>query len=707
MSLSCYIDAEVPSLGEWSSVVQSGNSTFTQTPLAAWPGRGKAGFRCATVSGSAAYGQANGSFAPAAGGDCFVAFWFRIHQTPSGGYAGILASEENEALIYLRDSRRLECYFRNDAGGYPTAVTTAILSTGVWYHLAFRVHRAATAVSADGYGQVYIDGLSAGQTANMDNYDRAEVIGLMRFGASVAVSTALNDFDEIKIGTALADVEPFSPAPLTDYSEPRRTVLIVPNTANGRTFAADCFAAGIPRANVCCLPTVGAETLADYATFQAQVETPLANFLAARPVVAGRVTTFLIGPGVPGFFVNGGVTYSATSRLMHYGTAFSADTANPLYAPGTVARPTISALRAASVYLCTRIDADTIAPAQDILAAGLALSVQNILPESDVLYTDDPIYGRDDHYAEPLLPRSSSLAEIENTALVAADDSTVQTLHSTGSRAVFVSRNGGSCPTLRSASCWPAQAILNCGFAAALGFADTPCDFRVDAFVRMLLAGGSVAEAFAVAVAKLDHTSVAVGWPCLTVGFPKRGRKIYAALGGLEAIDFDQPLAYARADQNTLSLPLPVSDGQKHVLLARNVSASGVEERNTHALAWLELDVSGEAAPLAPPAPFDLSAEIESPDTVLLGFSWRAEDGWAEAECFEVFADTGDGFDLENPIATADRPVDGQGDFETRLDGLTLPAWLAVRAVGAGRAGDLSAAVLAPAGPDPQAPELL
>jgi len=712
MSLACYIDAEVPSLGEWSSVVQTGGSLFTQTPAAAWPARGKAGFRAQRVTTGLCYARRDSTLALAPGGAIHVGFWQRWDSLPTGSDYTLhellsTAPAGEDAAIRFSTAGAIRWMVRNDAGASLYTDWSAALPAGTWNHVVVALGRATTNVSSDGWASLWVDGRLVGTIAGIDNYDRFDcnpglIVG-RRWTASVNFTL---DLDEIKVGATLADVEPFAPEPLTDYNEPRRTVLIVPDTADGRTFAADCFAAGIPRANVCYLSTVGTETLADYATFQTQIETPLAALLASRPVVASRVTTFLIGPGVPGFFNSGGVTYSATSRLMRYGTAFNPDSANPLYAPSVVSRPSISDLRTSSVYLCSRIDADTIANAQSVLAAGLTLSAQK-LAENDVLYTDDPIYSRDDHYAEPLLPRSNALANIENAALVAADGSAVQTLHSTGSRAVFVSRNGDSCPTLRSASGWPAQAVLNCGFAAALGFADAACDFHVDAFLRMLLVGGSVAEAFAVAVTKLDHTSVAVGWPGLTVSFPKRGRKIYAGLGGLEAIDFDQPLAYARPDQDTLSLPLPALAGQKHVLLSRNVSASGVEERNTHTLAWLELDAAGEATPLAPPPPFDLSAEVEMPDTVLLGFSWRAEDGWAEAEHFEVFADTGGGFDLENPIATVECSAGGPGDFETRLDGLTLPAWLAVRAVGAGRAGELSAAVLVPAYPAPQAPELL
>ena len=351
MSLSCYIDAEVPSLGEWSSVVQTGGSLFTQTPAAAWPARGKAGFRAQRVTTGLCYARRDSTLALAPGGAIHVGFWQRWDSLPTGSDYTLhellsTAPAGEDAAIRFSTAGAIRWMVRNDAGASLYTDWSAALPAGTWNHVVVALGRATTNVSSDGWASLWVDGRLVGTIAGIDNYDRFDcnpglIVG-RRWTASVNFTL---DLDEIKVGATLADVEPFSPEPLTDYNEPRRTVLIVPDTADGRTFAADCFAAGIPRANVCYLSTVGTETLADYATFQTQIETPLAALLASRPVVASRVTTFLIGPGVPGFFNSGGVTYSATSRLMRYGTAFNPDSANPLYAPSSVVRLSVSGLR--------------------------------------------------------------------------------------------------------------------------------------------------------------------------------------------------------------------------------------------------------------------------------------------------------------------------------------------------------------------------
>jgi uncharacterized protein (TIGR03790 family) len=137
-------------------------------------------------------------------------------------------------------------------------------------------------------------------------------------------------------------------------------------------------ARGVPPDRLLGVPCSDAETLADYATFQAQVETPLADWLATNDPDR-EITIILLGYGVPGGFRDAGMIYSAASRLVRLGNARSPATMNPLYdelADGLSADARLdrAALDAAGIgYLVHRIDADTPAHANAIVDAAVAL----------------------------------------------------------------------------------------------------------------------------------------------------------------------------------------------------------------------------------------------------------------------------------------------------------------------------------------------
>jgi hypothetical protein len=119
------------------------------------------------------------------------------------------------------------------------------------------------------------------------------------------------------------------PAPTGELPQPARTVVLFnQNNTDSRTFAESVAA---DESLLCPLPCSTTETLADYTTFNDEVEHPIKNFLAFQPAVASQATCIIAGLNVPGFFTNAGVAISAVSRLLNMDEDFEYNSLNPLF----------------------------------------------------------------------------------------------------------------------------------------------------------------------------------------------------------------------------------------------------------------------------------------------------------------------------------------------------------------------------------------
>ena len=505
MSLLHYIDNEVPAFGEWDAVVVTGNSSIGQSTEAAFPERGQVGLRAATTLNNVAYVRKDTSIAVAPGGTVAIQVWYRPNAFGTGNTPYVLwgFGTNNIVAISQTEATVLRALFFNDGGGYSNLYFGG-LAAAQWYCLTVVIKRATTAVAADGSGTFYVNGALIGTAANIDNYDRADSLTWVRIGSVVSSSNGfIADFDEFKIATSYP--EPYVPTPETAYPEARRTVVLF-RQANGgsRDFADYCVEKlGIPRSNLCPLPNATAtETLATYATFQAQVENDLAAWLGRNPTVAANVTTFLLGYGVPGYFMHDGARHSATSRLMHYGTAFSSQTANPLYlgAGLPASRLNVDALRSAGVYLCIRIDADTLANAKAIIDRDLAVRALAALPDADKLYSDDAAY-KASLPCQHLRMETAAVATLVNDAFAWYPAGVG--FGAAGSRVSYV-ETANSAVTLRATSCEIPTAIISHGYATGLGTsagvetfdAESEFDFAAKALTiaRRIGAGKAVDE---------------------------------------------------------------------------------------------------------------------------------------------------------------------------------------------------------------------
>ena len=718
MSWIHYIDNEVPwdapaHYGEWDSLSQAGGSTVVQSTDAAFPERGAYGLRCQTVAGNNAYVQKDDIASIAPGGELYVGFWMNVAGLPavSSTYLSSLYNGGSMQIgVYFSTAGSLKLACRRDGGWTYLGWIAPPAATGRWLYFVLAVKRASSGVAADGWFRMWFDGRLAAEGINQDNYDTFAGSLDLRAGCHASARDNLDVYlDEYKVATSYP--EPYVPTPADEYPSADRTIVLYRTaSADSVAFADYCVAElGIPLANLIPLPNATAnEGLADYATFQTEVETDLAAYLALNPTVAANCSCFLIGYGVPGYFTVSAVVHSAVSRLMNYGTAFSSGTANPLYNPSTVARLTKTAL--GGKYLCSRIDADTLQHARDLIDRAATVSALAALPDSDTLWSGDATYR-----ASLACQKLRLLIEryVGGEGIEADDAAFIWfteggSYGTGGSKVACVDVNAASGYSLRTGSTTCIVALHTQGFAAALGNSHTADTFDAESFFEMLRIGGTLAEASIVAVRKLDFTAVGAGSPLLTVAFQLGGYNVYRGLGGIESIDWQGPVACARSGEAALSVYGELTPGLRYVFAARAVSAEGVEEGNTHVVAYAELDEQGGLLPAPLARPIEQTAEAQPDGTLLVGFSYAPPVGFAEADGFDLLGNGGTGEpDLESPLATVDGAADGQTDFEVSISRPEVPTLLACRARSGEQLGPVGEALCVPAPDAPSPAELL
>ncbi len=702
-----YIDNEVPAFGEWDSITEAGASTITQTAEASFPERGTVGLRNTISSANNAYATKTLSISLAPGGWIYYGFRVCLRVAPSGTtrfVANKATVDYWDGLVNVNPDGSMKMYIRADSGGWTDTGDVGELVIDRWSYVVFGFKRATGAAANDGEGKLYQDGILLNSLSGVDNYDRYASLERFYLGIIAAPRDGYQaDYDEIKIATTYP--EPFVPTPETEYPEAARTVVLFRRaSSDSREFADYCVSElEIPRSNLCPLPNATAnESLADYATFQTEVETDLAAWLALNPTVAANCACFLVGYGVPGYFTSGGVKHSATSRLMNYGTAFSSQTDNPLYNPATVARLTKTAL--GGKYLCTRIDADTLANAKLIIDRAATVSDLSVLPATDKLYSDETAYQAS-LACQHLRIITAALGTYADDAFVWGDTG-APSFGDAGARAVFCDDSADSADTLRATS-ELFDAIVTNSYTAGLGNSETADTFDAESFFEMLRIGGTLAEAFAVAIAKLDYTAVGAGSPLMTVAFGLGGYNVYRGFGGIEGIDWDKPVAYLRAGQDSITFDQDLLPGRSYVYAVRAVSSAGVEESKTFVIIYVQTDDQGNLLPAPLACPRDLTADVQQ-SSLLIGFSYYAPVGFADADGFDVLGDNGTGqLDLDNPVATVERSRNDRFDFEVSIARPDTSVLLAVRPRQSQRTGPISEILFVPLASAPAQPQIL
>ncbi len=713
MTILHHIDNEVPGFGEWTDVVQ-GNSTIIQSEAATFPERGSVGLRL-TTDGDIAYTRKNTGHTIPPDGDLYLGFWKHVQQRGGSGSISPASVETAADLLTYYDlysDGSSKFYGRKDDSGdvyVDSGSIQATPKTGRWYYVVVRIHRAATNTSSDGSYTFWGDGAQISHLAGVDNYDRCDGTISVRIGASVHYSAGFTiDYDEIKIATSYP--EPFVPTPTNEYPCPVRTVVLYRKGSDDSCVFADYCVEKltIPRANLIPLTNaVGDESLADDTAYNTQIKAPIDDYFALNPTVAANCMCFLLGYGVPGYSTHNSKKHSVASWLMAYGGSTTSPQTNPLYGPETgspIGRISVSNMRTAGVYLATRIDSDTLANAKAILDASVTVSALSVLESNDKLYSNDSDY-KASLPCQHLRILTSGLGQFANDAFVWGDTAT-PSFGTGGSRVAFVDTSTDAADSLRAGSAACYSALCN-DYAGALGSSDTADTFDAESFFEMLRVGGTFAEACAVAIASLRYTACPAGSPLMTISFCKSGFNIYHATGGPEDMNWTEPVAYARPDPQSKQIPLSLAPGQKHVLGARAVSEGGIEEQNTHVIAYAEADSNGDLLPVPLGRPSQTTVKVLPDGSVVVGFSYDKPLGFAAPAEFQVFTDNGTGeLNLQTPACTVPFSRPDQTDFEVVVSVSTFPARFAVRARKGEQNGPLGQMISVHT-PSPSVPQLL
>lgn len=209
-----------------------------------------------------------------------------------------------------------------------------------------------------------------------------------------------------------------------------------------------------------------------------------------------------------------------------------------------------------------------------------------------------------------------------------------------GSRAAFADTQHSTAPTLRSSGTACFAALFTGGYAAALGNAYTAADtFDAESFFEMLRIGGTLTEAFAVAIEHLDYTAVPVGSPLMTVAFQRAGYNVYRGVGGIENVDFDMPATYLCSGNTTPTLTgLGHSASKRYTYVVRPVrGASELETPDYSCSIEFETDGAGDWLGDRPARVEFVEAIVQSGGQVELRWGYRTPYGGSTPSDFGIY----------------------------------------------------------------------
>lgn len=681
MSLLEYFDFETTLADDGWTAVENGASTAERSTSAAFPERGTNGLRCTIVGASSAYITQTVSHTVDPGESLYFGFWFRINQAPPGGatYTLWLRNGLPQAIARIRlfVGRAAAAYVFNDGGSSSnTGLSTELLPLNTWYYYVIRIKRASTDVAGDGGIALYINGVLDSSIFTVDNFHRFTDLGPIFLGQISGPADGQEyDYDEVKISRTYP--EPAIPKTTTENPSPERTVVLYrqPST-DSREFADYCVSElGISRSMLVPLySATSTEVLASRANFITQVEAGLLTWFALNPTVRDQASTILMGYGVPGYFTDAGIEVSGASRLMSLYKVYAQEESNPFY-QGT-ARLTKAELTS-FYYMCTRIDADTLANAKLIVDAGVTASALAELADTDTLFSDDTTYlGGVDVGQLRLL--TSAMTTFANDAFVFGDAGS-PSYGSAGSRITFVDESTDSSDTLRTAAgseC--AGALITAGYASAMGFSDTAATFDIDTFFEKMRLGCTFAEASMCSVEKLQWKGEPSGDPLLTAAFQDDGYNLYSGSEG--SIDYDNPVAYFPRSVATGSLTITpaVNTTYEYSLRAQR---NGIETPGVNNVADFKTDATPDWIGNRPD-------QVINPDIIqtsggVLRISWDYVTGATDAADFALWHNTviPDGSGGADGTVNYTEDTSYSKDF-TLADGTAYYVRIVARAVG-------------------------
>ena len=698
-------------LDAWT-VVEGGLSTVAVTINAAFPDRGSYGLAVNVVGTELAYIEKTDCFSLSPGESKYVGLWFnRLTTGAASSFALLYFHNSFTSVARLIPRSAPPGWFQmrayNDASGQQvTGLSTMNIVDDRWQWVVVQLKRASSAVAADGGVSLWVDGAFIEQNFAVDNYDRMDGSISLRAGHSFLEGGDGLAFSIDELMVADEYPQPYVPAATTNFpAEASRCAILYRPTDWESVKAADYAPGflGIPRSNLIPLPNAtSTETLANYATFETEVEDDLNAWLALNTDAAAQITTFLPGHNVPQFFMDGS-KFSTISRLMNLGNARSAQTANPLYQQS--GRVTVSDLRAQNMYCAISLDGPGFADVQSVLVDGLAFNATGRLAATEKLAIGE--FGT----LHTSLPVQRTRMEVDSAAPFddykgAFGNITTASHTPMGGGFVFEVSNGTT--SLRSAANadWVTK-VLSDHCASGLAYSGLD-EFDGEAFFDCFHAGGSLAEAIIVASSRVDSTQAALGIPNLQVDFPLGGYDICFGEGGPEAIDWSSPIAYLSPTEVQVQLNLTLTANAKYVTGVRPISSAGIAADTGTAFTYFEVDGNGLLQPAPLGRPTDVTAQVLGDGEVLVAFSCHALGGMIAPASYEILTDGGTGtIDLDTPVATVLPTYASQREFDATFSHGSLPALYAVRGRKDTQPGPLSAIVTVIPAATPSLPPVL
>lgn len=316
----------------------------------------------------------------------------------------------------------------------------------------------------------------------------------------------------------------------------------------------------IPDENILSVPCSENEILADYATFQTEIETPLINQISNEYGLEDY-RVIIVGYNVPGGFYDESDIICTQSRLARIGHSYTKQLSNPLFSPAVYHPYSVEA--ADEVKIVSRIDAPTLEIAKGMVDR-MRLASRQTRVNGEFFFDNDAIIDAYDEYDEygTRESYSTSLTEFETLTLPRLNLTTTKTYHWADDTDVPLWRleddsfswswqtdrcgytffkdskptrfflynadnDGGASMRDIEERRWPLLA-LSSGYVATGGAMSDPTPdgyLRPRPFFESLLVGASLGEAFILACPYLDWSVGMFGDPLMIVKFPFGDRR--------------------------------------------------------------------------------------------------------------------------------------------------------------------------------------
>lgn len=686
MSLA-FMGMEKPFDEEWDAApTVGGGSTVERSEDAAWPELGANGAKFTMAAGGLSYLQKTISGHTNA---LSVGFHWNVQTLPtdySFTYVSHLLYPNGSTYVWKLlmqnsggDGYYFQLYYYEDDGSV-ASITTGKMCLDRWYHIAIRLYGNKT----NGYAKIYINGGLENSATGLDNDTRVATASKLRIGTPAGDrADFLFYLDNVTIDTTITGVRPYRRSAAGLYTEAANTLVLYrrPNLAERDSgpedFAYYCVnQLGIPRSNLIPLPNApNLEGLVSQGDYLSVVDGDINLWMGRMTVPPDSFTAFIVSFDTPGFWTRSGTKVTVETSLMYYGGGGYSQTANPLY--GRTTRPTRADLTSNNLYLATRIDAVALQQAKDILDAGITVSALSALPSADYLTSDDADTIATLAVQKTRLNRSTTLSDAS-----AFQFGNLSELAASGSRVCAVDDGQDVVGTLRAPLNTTAEAVIEGGFAAACGFTVLPVlgddGFDVDAFLSVLMDGGTFGEAALCATEHLNGHQVIAGNPLMTVAFIADGYNVYRSeTGEIEDLG-DTPVAYLQSDEiNPTLTGLGHSANGEYLYLVR-AQKGGIENPDWSCFAEFTVDDGGEFEGIRPDDVMLPAVERGAAGTLTINF--RSRPGGETPDDYAVWHSTTSTVDTSgSPDATLTHTRFGNYSHEFTLsDGTQY--WFCVKA---------------------------